>query len=128
MKKKGFTLIELVVVMAIIAVLALLIIGAIVVARRAQIRTANLANAQTLQTGLEAAYGRSGSYPTADVSNGDTFAEAAAALGVDLGGGACDGNDGGVVTEIGLAYYILTPQDGTCNAELDPITIGDAPQ
>lgn len=57
-KTEGFTLIELVVVMAIIAVLAVLIVGAIVVARRTTTETANRSNAKTIETGLEAYYGK----------------------------------------------------------------------
>lgn len=61
-KKGGFTLIELVVVMAIIAILAVLIIGAIIVARRVSTETTNRSNAKTVQTGLEAFYSRYKNY------------------------------------------------------------------
>lgn len=54
----GFTLIELVVVMAIIAVLAVIIIGAIVVARNTATETTNRANANIIRTGLESYYSR----------------------------------------------------------------------
>lgn len=53
MKKKGFTLIELVVVMAIIAVLSLLIIAAITAARRASQNTARTGDIKTVETALE---------------------------------------------------------------------------
>ncbi len=53
---KGFTLIELVVVMAIIAVLAVLVIGAITIARQTAMETADRSNVRTLQTCLEADY------------------------------------------------------------------------
>lgn len=59
---KGFTLIELVVVMAIIAVLAVLIIGAIVVARRTATETTNRSNTSALQVSLEAYYSRNKVY------------------------------------------------------------------
>lgn len=53
MKKNGFTLIELVVVMAIIAILSLLIIAAITAARRASINTARMGDVKTVETALE---------------------------------------------------------------------------
>ncbi len=59
----GFTLIELVVVMAIIAVLATLIIGAIKIARTTAAETEHMSDARTLQAGLEAYYARYKSYP-----------------------------------------------------------------
>ncbi len=52
-KKKGFTLIELVVVMAIIAVLALLIVAAIAAARRQATTTQRIGNLKTIETALE---------------------------------------------------------------------------
>lgn len=63
MKRKGFTLIELVVVMAIIAVLAVLIIGAIIVARRTSTETIHRGNAKTVQTAVEAYYTKRKIYP-----------------------------------------------------------------
>jgi type IV pilus assembly protein PilA len=68
MKKKGFTLIELVVVMAIIAVLAVIIIGAIVVARNTATETTNRANANILRTALESYYSRYKVYCGATIS------------------------------------------------------------
>lgn len=68
MKKKGFTLIELVVVMAIIAVLAVLIIGAITVARRTSTETIHRSNARTVQTATEAYYTKAKSYPPITVA------------------------------------------------------------
>lgn len=52
--KKGFTLIEIVVVMTIIAVLAALVVGAIMISKRMATETANRQNARTLRTCLEA--------------------------------------------------------------------------
>ncbi len=61
--KKGFTLIELVVVMAIIAVLAALIIGAIAIARQ-QARDTQLRNdAKSIETYIEKYYGDNQSMP-----------------------------------------------------------------
>ena len=59
---KGFTLIELMVVMAIIAVLATIIIGAITVARNTTKETTNRSNATILRTGLEQYYSRYRAY------------------------------------------------------------------
>lgn len=56
--KKAFTLIELMVVIAIIAVLTTLIIGAVTAARHATTESANRSNADTLRTALEAYYSR----------------------------------------------------------------------
>lgn len=52
-RNKGFTLIELVVVMAIIAVLALLIVAAIMAARRQSQTTQRVGNIKTIETALE---------------------------------------------------------------------------
>lgn len=56
--KQGFTLIELMVVMAIIAVLATLVIGAVQLARRTATETTHRANAKTIQTALEGRYAK----------------------------------------------------------------------
>ncbi len=61
-EKKGFTLIELVVVMAIIAVLSLLIIAAITAARRQSTNTQRSGNVKTIETALESRYSKCGSY------------------------------------------------------------------
>ncbi len=76
MDKKGFTLIEIMVVIAIIAVLSVMIFGAINAARRSAAETQHRSNATTLQTLLESHYTRyrvycgGGGYtcPTAAVS------------------------------------------------------------
>jgi prepilin-type N-terminal cleavage/methylation domain-containing protein len=60
----GFTLIELVVVMAIIAVLAMLVVGAIIVARNTAKETTNRSNAKVAQTALEAKFASNRQYPT----------------------------------------------------------------
>ena len=55
---RGFTLIELMVVMAIIAVLATLIIGAVQLARNTATETANRANVHSIETALESNYSK----------------------------------------------------------------------
>jgi prepilin-type N-terminal cleavage/methylation domain-containing protein len=52
--KKGFTLIELVVVMAIIAILSVIIVGAILAARTAATNTQRTGLVRTMETALEA--------------------------------------------------------------------------
>lgn len=61
-QKRGFTLIEVVIVMAIIAVLAALVVGAITIARKTATETTNRNNAKTLNTCLEAYYARFKAY------------------------------------------------------------------
>ena len=61
----GFTLVELLVVMAIIAILITLIIIAIQSARRAQRDTQRRSNMQSIKTGLEAHFAANKMYPTA---------------------------------------------------------------
>jgi prepilin-type N-terminal cleavage/methylation domain-containing protein len=51
--KKGFTLIELVVVMAIIAVLAALMVTAITAARKQSVNTQKVGNLKTIEVALE---------------------------------------------------------------------------
>lgn len=60
--EKGFTLIEIVVVMAIIAVLASLIVGAINVARHTATETANRSNARTIRSCLESYFAKFRAY------------------------------------------------------------------
>ncbi len=62
MKRKGFTLIEIMVVMAIIAVLAVLIIGAVQLARTTATETQHRSNVKSIQTALEAQYARAKMY------------------------------------------------------------------
>lgn len=90
---KGFTLIELMVVMAIIAVLAVMIIGAITIARATAKETIHRSNAKTLQVGLESYFASNRTYPT--IAAGTTFEAAATTLNVVLStGGTCTGGGG----------------------------------
>ena len=69
--KKGFTLIELVVVMAIIAILSVIIVGAILAARTAATNTQRTGLVRTIETALEARAARcNGMYYSAVASKG----------------------------------------------------------
>jgi len=119
-EKQGFTLIEVVVVMAIIAVLAVLVVGAITVARNTARETTHRSNAKTVQTGLEAFYAAHKAYPAA---GNYSFTTAAALPDPDvnlapttectvtaqLGGGTV------VITATG---YTITPFNSGCTAGL----------
>jgi prepilin-type N-terminal cleavage/methylation domain-containing protein len=63
--KKGFTLIELVVVMAIIAVLTALMVAAILAARNASVQAQRTGNVKTVETALEARASKCGVYSAA---------------------------------------------------------------
>lgn len=63
MNRKGFTLVEVVVVMAIIAVLTVLIIGAINVARKQMKYAEARAEIRDIRTGIEAYLSKFGEYP-----------------------------------------------------------------
>lgn len=62
-RKQGFTLIELVVVMAIIAVLAALMVAALSAARRQARNTMRLSDAKTFQIALEMYHSKYGKFP-----------------------------------------------------------------
>ncbi len=64
-KRKGFTLVELVIVMTIIAVLAVLVIGAITLARQQSRNTTLRNDAKLLKTAVEAHYAKYKSFPAA---------------------------------------------------------------
>lgn len=123
-KRKGFTLIELVVVMAIIAVLAMLVVGAIIVARNTAKETANRTNAKAIEAGMEAAYSRTRSYPSFTTAVSLTSAATNAALtGVALDTkSACTSgtySGGGTIitsSTAGQPAYTITIGDYTCNA------------
>ena len=115
--KQGFTLIEVVVVMAIIAVLATLVIGAIMVARNTQKETVHRSNARAIQTGLEAYYAKQRSYPT----TAGSFKDIATTLGVTLAGSDTDEcGSGGVARGGTYSYntstnqYTITPYNAAC--------------
>jgi len=69
-QKKGFTLIELVVVMAIIAVLAALMVAALSAARKQSVSTQVTGDTKTYEVALETyASGNTGKYPGMAVAN-----------------------------------------------------------
>ena len=76
-KTKGFTLIELVVVMAIIAFLMLILIGGIIVARTASRTAANRTNGNSIRLALEAYYAKNQTYPV--IPTGKTAIDASQA-------------------------------------------------
>ncbi len=119
--KQGFTLIEVVVVMAIIAVLAVLVIGAITVARNTQKETVHRSNARTVQTQLEAWYAKNRSYPatsgTVDLNAAmtsmgqSTFSNASECTGTG-------GKPGGGTVAYSTTGYTITPYDSGCTNPL----------
>jgi prepilin-type N-terminal cleavage/methylation domain-containing protein len=128
MKRKGFTLIELVVVMAIIAILSVLVIGAITVARRTSTETANRGTAKSIQTGLEAYYAKNKQYPaTTGTVTFDAIVATGGALNgmVTTQGAQCTGVattwKGGGYVAYSATGYTLYIANWACNAELENI-------
>lgn len=137
MKKSGFTLIEVIVVMAIIAVLAALIVGAVTLARNTAKETIHRGNAKTLQAGAEAHYSKHRYYPY-DANCSDTpndtcsfndYASAIKAGGIEIvtsfdNATECTGVQagGGQVKALATAgfksgYHII-PSNANCNGSL----------
>jgi len=81
-EQKGFTLVELLVVMAIIAVLVTLIITAINIARRASRDTQRRNNANSIKAALEDNYSRNKVYP--DTPGTDDLTGINGMLGIGL--------------------------------------------
>lgn len=127
MKRKGFTLIELVVVMAIIAVLSLLVVGAIIAARRTATATTNRGNAKTIQTAAEAVYAKNKSYAALGTATTQSFKTAAGTLGgivgtVTLAPSSCDNvtayeGGGRIAYNSVTGAYTIIPVDYTCAAD-----------
>lgn len=134
LNRQGFTLIEVVVVMAIIAVLAVLVVGAITIARNTAKETTHRSNAKAIQTGLEAFYARNKNYtltsPGATLESVGT-ALTTAGIPVDLqDSGVCTDttyNRGGTVafsTTAGDNAYTIRVANSGCNAVIDDAILG----
>jgi prepilin-type N-terminal cleavage/methylation domain-containing protein len=134
--KKGFTLVEVVVVMSIIAVLALLTVGAIKSARFTSRTTTHITNAKILQAGMKAYFAKHKIYPPA--TEGDTgpngwdsypFDMLAEQLNVTLTptsechneNGWADGG-GQVWIQTGSRHYTISPYDGDCHDTEDMLS------
>jgi prepilin-type N-terminal cleavage/methylation domain-containing protein len=106
-RKEGFTLIEVVVVMAIIAILALLVVGAITIARNVQKETVAKANAKQAQTLLEAKFAQDKAYPVIGTAAAPVAFNAvtAAQLGATLSASGC-ANYGGQLYSAANSYNI----------------------
>lgn len=143
-KLKGFTLVELLVVMALIAVLAVLILGAIQLARNTATETTHRSNAKVVQAALEAQFAKYKRYcapsttageitcpggvngPTG-VTSGYSLASIAASIlpavnlsngsstsGVCLVGGT--GAGGGRITNLTSNGYAVVPSNYNCSS------------
>ena len=134
--KKGFTLIELVVVMALIALLSLLVIGAIIAARRMVTETKHRNNGKSIQVGMEKFYASNKSYPVAtNVRNGYTataannkFSDMATFLAVSIESTATEAaacqttgaaGGGGKVALTSATAFSIKPWDWNCGVALD---------
>lgn len=127
--KQGFTLIEVVVVMAIIAILALLVVGAITVARRAARETAHRANGKSIQAGFEAYFASNKIYPAYTNVNFNSTSITGSDTGqlnvkIDAGSTSC-GNGGGTVNSTTKRYDIYVAKEdctGTAASNLEAIS------
>lgn len=126
-RKDGFTLIELMVVMAIIAVLSVLIIGAIQLARRASVETTHRSNAKTIQTAMEAFYAKKKAYPS--FTSPASFTAFEAILEAELGADAVkltstsvcattSAAAGGGTVSYTAPTYTITPYNYNCDTAL----------
>jgi prepilin-type N-terminal cleavage/methylation domain-containing protein len=133
--KKGFTLIELVVVMAIIAVLAALMVAAISAARKQADSTQRMGNTKTLETAIETFSSKNGGkYPnTTQVTASDVSAAGGlmAFLQTTNGGNALSGAITGVdslykyVGNAGGTSYVMYACSSNTTATVDAnVTVG----
>lgn len=130
--KQGFTLVEIVVVMAIVSVLASIILGAIVITRNTAKETANRANAKAIQAAMEAARTRTNNYPSIGTAVPLSTAAANAALSdvqLDVVNACTTGtyNGGGrIVTNpnTGSPAYTITIGNSTCNGTTGETILG----
>lgn len=115
--KQGFTLIEVVVVMAIIAVLAMLIIGAITVARNTAKETTHRSNAKNIQAGMEAYFAKNKAYPATSGTVSFTTAGASANVTLTLTSECTVAAQAGGGTVLYTSSgYTITPYDSACTA------------
>jgi prepilin-type N-terminal cleavage/methylation domain-containing protein len=131
-RKKAFTLIELVVVMAIIAVLSLIIIAAIQGARRQSIVSQNKGNARTIEIAMESyAAKNGGSYPTGfaagtDLKTAATFLKGQQVLSTDLSSSCGDTSPtpgGGTIESTTGNGFTITIADYECKTPAGSETI-----
>ncbi|MDO8507143.1 MAG: type II secretion system protein [bacterium] len=121
LNRQGFTLIELVVVMAIIAVLAVLVVGAITIARNTAKETTHRANAKAVQAGLEARYSRTKNYTGISSGNLSAIASDTSVSAVLQMSNVCNNasyNGGGAVTfstASGSPAYTINVANAACD-------------
>lgn len=127
--KKGYTLIEIMVVMAIIAVLSTLILGAVRLARNTASETTNRSNAKTIQTALEALYARERVYcggstgvtcSTVGGSDTQSLQSLATSTSVSLTAACASdaAHNGGGVVHVESDRYYIQPWNYNCSAVL----------
>lgn len=131
MRKRGFTLIEIMVVMAIIAVLAVLVIGAITLARRSAIETTHRNNTKSLVAAFHHNFGIYKRYCGATAGEVPCSAPQTyqAIADIDVNGNplvklnpACAGNatnaGGGRLTAIGISTVTLNTVQWDCTTDM----------
>ncbi len=132
--KRGFSIIELIIVMAIVSVIATLILAAIKTTKRTATETVHRSNAATLEDALISHYSRNHTYkPTAIIGTYVDFACACLVSSIlnnhqlpatpECNGKQMNGHDvtGGGYIEFTNGGYILHIADYTCTTEIEKI-------